>query len=262
MKKQTVWQTKKYYDKAHEASLDLSHPALQLIKAYAKKSKSVLEIGCGEGTKLAKLTPKNIWRVGVDISKEAFKRAEKSYPKISFKVADAENLSFFRDKEFDLVFSAFMLEHTKNPERVINEALRVAGKYLILVAPNFGAPNRASPCFGGSRIKKLIKGFFKDFVWLIKPSRNLCWGKIKPIATAKNYQIDWDTTVEPYLLSLKLWLSKKNLNIIKYSSFWEVEQEKEPVWQKLFKFLAKFNIYPFKHWGPHLMLVASPLKTP
>jgi len=254
--KNSIWETKKYYDKAHEASLDLSHPALCLIKAYAKDAKSVLEVGCGEGTKLAKLSSKKNHRIGIDISKQAIKRAKKNYPKISFKVSDAEKLSF-KDKEFDLVFSTFMLEHTKNPERIINEALRVAKKYFILAAPNFGAPNRASPCFKGSRIKKLIKGFLRDFYWLIKRPRSLCWEKVTPIATSKNYQIDWDTTVEPYLLSLKLWLSRKNLNIVEHSSLWQVKQKRELLWQKIFKLLGVLNIYPFKYWGPHLMLMAE-----
>lgn len=254
--KQKIWENKLYYDKAHEASLDLSHPGLQLIKEYGEKAKSILEVGCGEGTKLYKLFSKKNYRIGIDISKIAIKRAKKNYPKIWFKVADAEKLPF-KSKEFDLVFSAFLLEHLQNPEKALLEIIRVAKKYLILVAPNFGAPNRASPCFKGSRIKKLIKGVFRDYQWTIKPPENLYWSKVGPIATKKDYQIDWDTTVEPYLLSLKAFLLKNNLKIIHCSSLWQVKQEKEPIWQKLFKILGRSKIYPFIYWGPHLVVMAE-----
>ena len=255
-KKQPVWETKKYYDVARKASLDLTHPALQAIKEHAGKAKKVLEVGCGEGTKLYQLTSTRNESFGIDISQKAIKRAKKNYPKIKFKIADAEKLPF-RNNEFDLVFSAFLLEHTRSPEKIILEMIRVCRRYLILVAPNFGAPNRCSPCFTGSRWKKLIKGFIKDLERLIWSSKHLSWEQVIPKATPSCYQIDWDTTIEPYLGDLAFFLKDAGLKLELVSSYWKEIEEQLSLIQKIFQGLARLKIYPFTYWGPHFIVIAK-----
>ena len=251
----TVRRNTRYYHFARKASLDLSHPGLQLIKEKAKKAEKILEIGCGEGTKLNKIAPKESLSYGIDISPLAIKLGRKQFPNIKFTELDAVKLPF-KDNFFDLVYSAFTLEHLQNPQKAIKEMIRVCkikGK-IIFLAPNFGAPNRASPCFKGSRVKKLIRGFYKDF---FSKDTNLNWKKVKPIATKKEYQMDWDTTIEPYLLTLKKFIKSKGLKVLNSTSFWRIKQKKEPFHQKIFKILGLFKIYPFSYWGPHLFLLTE-----
>ena len=259
-KKQKTWERDDYYKKAKEASLESSYPGLQLIKEEVGKAEKVLEVGCGEGTKLAKLTSEKNKAFGVDISKKAIKLAEKQYPNIQFRIADAENLPFSK-AGFDLVFSAFMLEHTINPEKVINEMIRVAkpGGKVIILAPNYGAPNRASPCFKGLRIRKLILGFIKDIFSLGFSQKRLNWGKVKPLADKGEYEIDWDTSIEPYLRSLRDYLSEKKLRICRTTSYWQEIKEDLNFIQTIFKFLGRLRIYPFVYWGPHLLVSVEKL---
>lgn len=254
--KQAIWETQEYYRKAHEAS-ETVHPGLLSIKEQAEKALKILEVGCGEGSKLKLVTPPGSQGVGVDISQTAISRAQTQYPQFQFQVADAERLPF-ADGEFDLVLSAFTLEHLQNPERVLAEMIRVLKSRgsLALLAPNYGAPNRASPCYRGSRLKKLLTGLRRDWLGLIHPIATLEWQKVTPKAKPGKYEIDWDTTIEPYLGSLVRFLKKSQIRPGKVSSFWEIEPTL-PWWQKPLAVLGKLRVYPFVYWGPHLLVIGS-----
>jgi hypothetical protein len=69
--------------------------------------------------------------------------------------------------------------------------------------------------------------------------------------------MDWDTTVEPYLGSLIQYLKSLGLKIIKAASSWEEEESGANLMQKLFRFFGEKNVYPFKYWGPHLVMLAE-----
>ena len=252
-----VWSKDSYYKVAEQGSLDFEHPAMKLLVKLAKNSKNILDMGCGEGTRLGKIIDKKQKGTGVDISTKAIDLAKKKFPKLNFAVGDLEKLPF-ANKKFDLVYSAFVLEHLDNPGKVIKEGIRVLKKegMLLMVAPNFGAPNRASPPFKGNRFRKLLFGFLQDLFLPFRPKRNLNWRKVKPIADKNNYQIDWDTVVEPYLGSLVSHVSSLGLEVVKTSSCWE-EEGNAGLMQKIFRFLGRLNIYPFSYWGPHLLLLAK-----
>lgn len=252
--KKEVWSKESYYKTAGEGSTDFDHPAMKKLQEIASISPIILDMGCGEGTRLNKLVTKNQKGFGIDISSKAIEIAKRKYPQLNFEVGDLEGLPFENEK-FDLVYSAFVFEHLDNPGKVIEEGIRVlkpGGKFLI-VAPNYGAPNRASPPFKGNRLSKLVKGFGKDFF----PSKNLSWNKVEPIADASGYEIDWDTTVEPYIGSLINFLKNRGLKISYYSSTWKMEREDTSLLQKVFKKLGEAGIYPFKNWGPHLVVIAE-----
>lgn len=250
-----TWQDKRYYHKAHEASKEnLKHPALKELSKIAKNARKVIELGCGEGTKLALLVPEGRKRVGVDISQEAILQAQKRYKDITFIVGDIEKGLAFKNGDFDLVYSAFVLEHLQKPEKFLREAIRLTrenGK-LVLVAPNFGAPNRASPCFRGSRLKKLLVGFLEDF----STRKGLNWLTVTP-RVEEEYQIDLDTTVEPYLLTLKTFLESSGVETLKFSSLWSREEGDAKLHQRLFRLLGEMNVYPFGFWGPHLFYLGE-----
>lgn len=249
-----VWSKNEYYDIAKKGSEDLNHPAMIELKNISKNARKLLDMGCGEGTRLANIADKHTTIFGIDISSTAIKKAKKKYPKFNFVVGDLEKLPF-PDNEFDLVYSAFVFEHLDNPKKVIKEGVRVLkpGGSFLIAAPNYGAPNRASPPFKGNRILKLFEGFVKDFI----PVKGLGWHKVKPIADINTYGADWDTTIEPYMGSLIKYLKSRNLRIIHATAGWGMERAGASSMQKIIRGLGETGIYPFKYWGPHFVLVTQ-----
>lgn len=256
--KKQVWRSDIYYQMAKKGSLDMSHPGMIALKQVASKSDKILDLGCGEGTRLKLVSENAKEAIGIDISQEAINLARKTYKNLKFINADLEKLPL-EDESFDLVYSAYVLEHLSEPEMVLHEALRVLSKNgnLVLVAPNYGAPNRCSPVFKGSRLEKLIRGVFNDSLNLLNFHRGLNWDKVNPIANKENYDIDWDTTIEPYLGSLIVYLRNMKLNIKTYSSCWSEELIGASFGQKFLRFLGEKGVYPFNFWGPHLVIVAQ-----
>jgi len=159
--RQKVWETDAYYDLAEKGSLDVNHPGMKALFNYSKGAKKILDFGCGDGTRLGLLYKIGKELYGVDISKKAITRARKKFKNLNFFCGDIKD---FKLGGFDLIFSAFVLEHTRKTESILLELIRKLKKrgILLLVAPNYGAPNRASPVAKYNRFLKLIVGFFQD----------------------------------------------------------------------------------------------------
>ncbi len=240
-----------YYRIAASGSSKVDHPAMIILRGLAGKAKEVLDLGCGEGTRLNLLMLSK--GTGIDISPKAIALARSKYPRLHFLVGNLEKLPF--KKKFDLIYSAYVFEHLTSPEKVISEVIKILDKKgkLVIIAPNYGAPNRASPPFKGNRVLKLFGGFIKD---LFK-QESLSWNKVKPIATKTKYDIDWDTVSEPYLKTLIDYLENRNLKVVYADSCWGEELPGAGVAQKLFRLLGSHGVFPFKWWGPHLIVVAE-----
>lgn len=238
---------KEYYRIAHEASLDNTHPAILEIRRIATGSKRILDLGCGEGTRLG-LLKTNAEKVGVDINDYAINKAVKKYSGVEFLKADIEKLPFEKES-FDLVYSVFVLEHVRQPEELLKEAVRVLkkGGTLIIGAPNFGSPNRRSPNSKEGKISKLIKGLF------VSSSTGLSWKRVEP--RKGKYFIDADTVVEPNMVSLIKYLKHLRLKIVSASSLWEIDEFSPK--QLLFKILGRLKVYPFVYWGPQIFVTAK-----
>lgn len=256
--KKTIHGSRSYYKTAHQGSLYKSHPGMKVLFRLSEKAKKILDLGCGEGTRLSLLRKEKAETVGVDINDVAIKIAKKKYPDCKFIKSDLVKLPF-NDNVFDLVYSAFVLEHLDEPEKVLLEALRVTkhGGHIVLIAPNYGAPNRASPPFQGSRMKKFIIGIVDDIIPKTKSSNLLNWKKVKPIASVDKYEPDWDTIVEPYLGNLSAFLEDNKLIVKQADSLWTEELPSAGFHQKVFRFLGMRKICPFLYWGPHFLVVAK-----
>ena len=87
----------------------------------------------------------------------------------------------------------------------------------------------------------------------------LDWKEVEPIFDKADYEMDFDSTIEPYLGTLVEYLSMNKMKIIEMDSVWERELEVAKLHQKIFRFLGEKAIYPFKFWGPHLLVVAEKL---
>lgn len=247
-----------YYSVAHQASTDFEHPSMQVLLKQVALATDILDLGCGEGTRLDGLLKHASSRakaVGLDVSHVAIEKARQQYPKLSFRIGDVAQLPF-SDHEFDLVYSAYVFEHLTDPEAVVKEARRVlkeSGK-LVIIAPNFGSPNRRSPNSTRGKLTKLVSGLVDDFKLLFSARQSsLNWQTVVP--QTDQYFIDADTTIEPYLLSLQKYCQTVGFKIDYVSSNWS--QDKFSFFQLLFRCLGVSGFFPFSYWGPHLCLVAT-----
>lgn len=252
-----MWNSKKYYQNIAKTE-DFSHPGfLQVIK-LCRQARSVLDVGCGDGSKLARIGNSQTARTGCDISRAAVKLGRKKFPKINFSVVPGEKLPY-ADNQFENIVSFFTIEHTQDPELFVSEMVRVTkpkGRLFIL-APNYGAPNRASPNFRGSRVWKMLAGIVQDF---FSRDYHLTWNHVESKVTSfNNFKPDSDTTVEPYLRSLICYLQSRNIRIAKANSYWEMERGNAWFWQKILRFLGEKSFFPFEFWGPHIYLSGEKL---
>ncbi len=108
----------------------------EVITQLVPNNANVLDLGCGDGTLLKKLTDeKNVKGVGVEISQSCVIDALQKGLSIIQGDID-EGLIQFPDKSFDYVILNQTLQSTEKPEFVIDEMLRVSNK-VILSFPNF-----------------------------------------------------------------------------------------------------------------------------
>ncbi len=109
----------------------------KIISDLILKNSRVLDVGCGDG-ELMSFLYKNITKDvrGIEISKQ---NVQKCISKGLIVIeGDAEkDLIQFPDSSFDIVILSQTLQAFLNPEKVLNELLRV-GKKAIVTVPNFG----------------------------------------------------------------------------------------------------------------------------
>ena len=100
----------------------------QILTATSFDNKKVLESGCGSGVVVIPLASRGIEIYGIDKSEYAIKKCREYCDakglKVKLKVADAKQIPF-KDREFDIVILADVLEHVTSPEIAVKEAERV-----------------------------------------------------------------------------------------------------------------------------------------
>ena len=119
--------------------------ALEMVE----KGQKVLDIACGDGLLLSALSQKGVRASGVDISEEGVKKCREKGLNASVVDVATENLPF-ADGTFDTVVMLDVLEHVYAPETLLQEAVRVSKKYIIISVPNFNSlPARLQVLRGG-----------------------------------------------------------------------------------------------------------------
>ena len=110
-----------HWEKGHSKNIEeFSH--------YLKKEDIILDLGCGSGRDCAFLGEKGFQVWGVDISKEAIRKAKEKITEknVHFLVNDAENLGF-KDGFFDTIYSGWLLQFLPM-KKVSTEIYRVLKK--------------------------------------------------------------------------------------------------------------------------------------
>lgn len=116
---------------------NLNHPhrkvLTNIIMSY--NPESVLEIGCNYCPNLIWLSDKVSTLKGLDINSHAIKEGKKLLPDAELMVGKAEDLSKYKDKSVDVVFSDAVLMYvgSKDIKKVLKEMIRISRKGIILI---------------------------------------------------------------------------------------------------------------------------------
>lgn len=101
------------------------------IEFIPEDVKSILDIGCGDGRIINRLTD-NYTCMGIDISKEALQHI-----KCQKKIGSINNIPL-PDRSYNLIICCEVLEHLPFMvyEKAITELVRVSNKYILISVPN------------------------------------------------------------------------------------------------------------------------------
>lgn len=138
---------KKYNGNLYDA-VQVGGVQWDVIEAYHKSvfkehlKGRVLDVGCGWG-RASKLMPQTVTEyIGIDISPEFIKEAEKKFPGLMFLVGDARKLPF-KDKEFDWTVAIGMGGHEESGisdffKQIKSEMERVSKKTMVMWLSKIG----------------------------------------------------------------------------------------------------------------------------
>jgi len=93
---------------------------------------TLLEVGAGTGWNATKLINGGFDYWAFDLSETATTVAMRRHPEAKFINASIDDADVIRDSAFDVVFSASMLEHLKDPERALRHLVRIARRHLFV----------------------------------------------------------------------------------------------------------------------------------
>ena len=145
-------------------------PEFKIIANLIDENSHVLDVGCGDGILMELLIKEKKVNIrGIEISKDKVQNCiAKGLTIIEGNAED--DLKQFPDKSFDYVVLSQTLQAFLNPEKVINELLRI-GKKAIVTIPNFG--------YWKIRLHLLLKGTMPvtktlPDEWYNTPNIHLC----------------------------------------------------------------------------------------
>ena len=187
-------------------------PEFKIISNLIDKNAHVLDVGCGDGILMEfLLKEKKVNIRGIEISKT---KVQNCIAKgLTIIEGNAEkDLKQFPDNSFDYVVLSQTLQAFFNPEKVINELLRI-GKQAIVTIPNFG--------YWKIRLHILFKGTMPvtrtlPDEWYNTPNIHLCTIKdFVYFSKAKNFKLSKSIALKNNKLS---YIKKSNLNFKNLSS--------------------------------------------
>ncbi len=187
-------------------------PEFKIISDLINTDSHVLDVGCGDGILMEFLIKEKKVNIrGIEISKAKVQNCIAKGLTIIEGNAE-EDLRQFPDKSFDYVILSQTLQAFLNPEKVINELLRI-GKKAIVTIPNFG--------YWKIRLHLLFKGTMPvtrtlPDQWYNTPNIHLCTIKdFVFFSKAKSFKLSKSIALKNNKLS---YINNSNLNIKNLSS--------------------------------------------
>ena len=184
----------------------------KVISDLIEKDSHVLDVGCGDGVLMEFLVKEKKVNIrGIEISKSKVQNCIAKGLTIIEGNAE-EDLKQFPDKSFDYVVLSQTLQAFLNPEKVINELLRI-GKQAIVTIPNFG--------YWKIRLHLLLKGTMPvtrtlPDEWYNTPNIHLCTIKdFVFFSESKNFKLSKSIALKSNQPS---YIKKSNLSIKNLSS--------------------------------------------
>tara|TARA_Y100001970_G_C14077196_1_gene772679 strand:- start:371 stop:967 length:597 start_codon:yes stop_codon:yes gene_type:complete len=184
----------------------------KIISDLIDKNSHVLDVGCGDGILMEFLAQEKKVNIrGIEISKTKVQNCIAKGLTIIEGNAE-EDLKQFPDKSFDYVILSQTLQAFLNPEKVINELLRI-GKQAIVTIPNFG--------YWKIRLHLLLKGTMPitkilPDEWYNTPNIHLCTIKdFVFFSKNKNFKLSKSIALKDNQQSF---ITNSNLNLKNLSS--------------------------------------------
>ena len=184
----------------------------KIISDLIDENSHVLDVGCGDGILMEYLVKEKKVNIrGIEISKTKVQNCIAKGLTIIEGNAE-EDLKQFPDKSFDYVVLSQTLQAFLNPEKVINELLRI-GKQAIVTIPNFG--------YWKIRLHLLLKGTMPitrtlPDEWYNTPNIHLCTIKdFVYFSKDKNFKLSKSIALRSNQLS---YIKDGNLNLKNLSS--------------------------------------------
>ena len=184
----------------------------KIISDLIDENSHVLDVGCGDGILMEYLVKEKKVNIrGIEISKTKVQNCIAKGLTIIEGNAE-EDLKQFPDKSFDYVVLSQTLQAFLNPEKVINELLRI-GKQAIVTIPNFG--------YWKIGLHLLLKGTMPvtrtlPDEWYNTPNIHLCTIKdFVYFSKAKNFKLSKSIALRSNQLS---YIKDGNLNLKNLSS--------------------------------------------
>ena len=142
----------------------------KIVESWVKPESRVLDLGCGDGALLKELRArKNTHGYGIDINTENILRCIDNGINVIEQNID-EGLSNFSDKSFDTVIMSQTIQTMHNPEKVLEEMVRV-GRECIITFPNFGHWRARFQLFFGG---KMPVSDLLPYEWYNTPNIHFC----------------------------------------------------------------------------------------
>jgi ubiquinone/menaquinone biosynthesis C-methylase UbiE len=118
-----------YWD-SHIAETDFGLRQRKYLE-LAGKGNTIIELGCGLSPFLDKARKKFKNCVGLDFSLSTLFEAIEKFPNVMYYGGDATKTRF-GDKEFDVSVAGELIEHLKDPNKLLAEMVRITKKRIIL----------------------------------------------------------------------------------------------------------------------------------
>lgn len=125
--------TPEYWD-THQSKFIFGLREKKYVKLSAGMGQRIVDLGCGLSHFIA-LVPNFTERYGVDFSPKTIETAQKKYPHVKYILADCRRTPL-ENKSFDVSVAGEVIEHLPEPERLLEEMVRITKKRIIISTPH------------------------------------------------------------------------------------------------------------------------------